>query len=109
MYVYIKKNDYNMSVQVLNTNGYRDKHSRIQHADAWTTKTNNIIHYCYSITLVSFPRPSLLVDLLPSDTGANTTTTPSSTAQLGGILINATDLHPVINTNIKLVYSWGLV
>src|SRR5207245_11810258 len=33
-----------MSVQVLNTGGYRDKDSRIQHADAWTTKTNGDQH-----------------------------------------------------------------
>ena len=32
------------SVQALNTDGYRDKHSRIQHADAWTTKTNGDQH-----------------------------------------------------------------
>ena len=36
--------DYNMSVQVLNTGGYRDKDSRIQHANAWTTTTNGDRH-----------------------------------------------------------------
>src|SRR5207244_2897474 len=33
-----------MSVQALNTDGYRDEHSRIQHADVWTTKANGDQH-----------------------------------------------------------------
>jgi len=65
----------------------------------WFTKRSIWTYFCFSMTIVEFPRPRLVVTLLPN--------TVSASSLLGSVLVKAVDLHPVVDMHIQYLTNWG--